>query len=78
MSVDLISLTAVLTFVCVLRHEGQVAAYHFMSLNAYSKHKKLCNDYIRYYSGGKSLEEVCLFLLSPRCSYGTLANVYQI
>ena len=40
------------------RHEGQIRAYHFMSMNAYSKHKKLCNDYIRYYSGGKSIEEV--------------------
>jgi hypothetical protein len=47
-----------------------------MSMNAYSKHKKLCNDYIRYYSGGKSLEEVgpnvlgftnvyCLSILLP-------------
>lgn len=40
------------------RAEGQVRALHFMSMNAYSKHKKLCNDYIRYYSKGKSFQEI--------------------
>ena len=40
------------------REEGQIRAFHYGSLNAYSKHKKLVNDYIRYYSGGKSIQEV--------------------
>lgn len=40
------------------KEEGQIRAFHYGSLNAYSKHKKLVNDYIRYYSGGKSIEEV--------------------
>jgi len=42
----------------ILRAEGQVRAFHYMSMNAYSRHKKLCNDYIRYYGGGKSFSEV--------------------
>lgn len=50
-----------------------MAAYHFMSLNAYSKHKKLCNDYIRYYSGGKSLDEVCFFVSLLLCFSSNLA-----
>ena len=29
-----------------------------MSMSAYAKHVKLVNDYLRYYSGGKSLKEV--------------------
>lgn len=31
---------------------------HFLSMNAYAKHKKLVNDYLLYYSGGKTLKEV--------------------
>lgn len=41
-----------------MKADGQVRAFHFMSMNAYSKHKKLCNDYIRFYSKGKTFEEV--------------------
>lgn len=31
---------------------------NFISMDAYSRHKKLVNDYLIYYSGGKSLNEV--------------------
>jgi hypothetical protein len=31
---------------------------NFISMDAYSKHKKLVNDYMLYYSKGQSLEEV--------------------
>ena len=27
-------------------------------MNSYEKHKKLVNDYMMYYSGGKSIKEV--------------------
>ena len=40
------------------RVEQQIRSYHYLSMNAYDKHKKLVNDYLRYYSGGKSLQEV--------------------
>ena len=32
--------------------------FHFLSMNAYAKHKKLVNDYLQYYSGGKTLSQV--------------------
>lgn len=38
--------------------EGQIRFYHFVSMNSYEKHKKLVNDYMMYYSGGKSIKEV--------------------
>jgi hypothetical protein len=31
---------------------------NFISMDAFSKHKKLVNDYMLYYSQGKSLKEV--------------------
>lgn len=40
------------------KYEGQVRAYHYASMNAYSKHVKLVNEYLKYYSKGKSLSEV--------------------
>jgi len=40
------------------RAEGQIRFQHFASMNAYDRHKKLVNDYLIYYSGGKSLKEV--------------------
>lgn len=37
---------------------GQINSFHYRSMDAYSKHKKLVNDYMMYYSNGKSLKDV--------------------
>ncbi|CAF1138113.1 unnamed protein product, partial [Didymodactylos carnosus] len=48
----------------VSRQEGQANAnkerFHsqFMAMNAYERHKKLVNDYVRYYSKEKSFSEI--------------------
>ena len=30
----------------------------FMGMNAFERHKRLINDYVRYYSQGKTFDEV--------------------
>lgn len=37
------------------REEGRAQRYHLLALDAYSRHKKLINDYILYYKGSTAL-----------------------
>ncbi|CAF0883437.1 unnamed protein product [Brachionus calyciflorus] len=41
-----------------MKNESQIRSFHYRSMNAYARHVKLVNDYLIYYSGGKSLKEV--------------------
>ena len=37
------------------KEEGRTHRFHFLSLDAFSRHKKLVNDYLFYYSGSRNL-----------------------
>lgn len=41
-----------------MKNESQIRSMHQRSMNAYARHVKLVNDYLIYYSGGKTLKEV--------------------